>query len=321
MLRFSVVLMLGLAFVAPIGAADGLAALFDTQTHNFGDVPYGPTVQHAFTLTNNTNQTLQIGGLRVSCGCVTPSASAYTIAPGKTATVNASMDTRRYKNPVTIFVTFIQPQVEEVRLLVSANLRYDVAINPERIEFGTIKRGASQSVTTTISFSGGTQMTEATCDSGYVLLSIAQPKNTGYGISYELTARMRPDIPVGKWYTDVWVKTNTGSKLRVPLTVEVEAALSITPGAIAFDGAHVGQPMKKSIIVKGNQPFKIVDVKGGDGTITAAASSKDAKTTHIVTVTFTPDKAGDIDKKLEIVTDLKDEGKVAVPVKGKASQP
>src|SRR6266446_4959427 len=103
MFRFSFVLLMGLAFVVPAGAADGLAALFDTQTHNFGDVPYGQTVLHSFTLTNNTNQTLQIGGLRVSCGCVTPSASAYTIPPGKTATVNASMDSRRYKNPVTVF--------------------------------------------------------------------------------------------------------------------------------------------------------------------------------------------------------------------------
>ena len=92
MFRFSFVLLMALAFVVPAGAADGLAALFDTQTHNFGGVPYGPSVMHSFTITNTTNQTLQIGGLRVSCGCITPSASAYTIAPGKSATVNAQME-------------------------------------------------------------------------------------------------------------------------------------------------------------------------------------------------------------------------------------
>jgi hypothetical protein len=318
MFRLGLVLMMGIAFVAPAAAADGLTALFDTQSHNFGDVPYGPTVQHSFTIKNTTNQVLQIGGLRVSCGCVTPSASAYTIQPGKSATVNASMDTRRYHNPVTIFVTFVQPQFEEVHLLVSANVRHDIAMNPDRLEFGTMKRGSSQSVGTNISLNGGTQISEATCDSGYVQLSIAQPKQTGYGLSYELTARMRPDIPVGKWYTDVWIKTNNGSKFRVPVSVEVEPTLTITPGAIAFDEAHVGQPIKKSILVKGSQPFKIVDVKGGDATITAVATSKDAKATHLITVTFTPDHAGDFDKKLEIVTDLKDEGRVDVPVKGKA---
>jgi hypothetical protein len=309
---------MGLALVVPAGAADGFAALFDTQTHNFGDVPYGPSVMHSFTIKNTTNQTLQIGGLRVSCGCITPSASAYTIPPGKSATVNAQMDTRRYHNPVTIFVTFVQPHVEEVHLLVSANIRHDIAMNPDRLDFGSMKKGSSQQVTSNISFAGGTQITEATCDSGYVQLAIAQPKQTQWGLSYELTARMRPDIPVGKWYTDVWVKTNTGSKIRLPLTVEVEPSLTITPGAIAFDAAKVGQPIKKSFVVKGSQPFKIVDIKGGDGVIQASAASNEAKATQLVTVTFTPDHAGDFDKKLEIITDLKDEGKVDVPVKGKA---
>src|SRR5262249_24109963 len=246
-----------------------------------------------------------------SCGCITPSASAFTIPPGKSATVNASMDSRRYRNPVTVFVTFTAPQYEEARLLVPANTRHDVAMNPDHLDFGTMKKGSSQQVATNMSFANGMQVTEATADSGYVQLSIAQPKQTQWGLTYEMTARMRPDIPVGKWYTDVWVKTNTGARIRVPVTVEVEAALTITPGAIAFDAAKVGQPIKKSIVVKGSQPFKIVDVKGGDGVIQAAAASSEAKSTHLVTVTFTPDHAGDFDKKLEIITDLKDEGKVA----------
>ena len=63
MFRFSFVLMTAIAFVVPAGAADGLTALFDTQTHNFGDVAYGQTVVHSFTIKNTTNQTLQIGGL------------------------------------------------------------------------------------------------------------------------------------------------------------------------------------------------------------------------------------------------------------------
>jgi hypothetical protein len=75
--------------------------------------------------------------------------------------------------------------------------------------------------------------------------------------------------------------------------------------------------VKKSILVKGAQPFKILDVKGADGVIQATTSSQEAKSTHLITVTFTPDKAGEFEKSLEIITDLKDEGKVAVPVKAR----
>ena len=42
-------------------------------------------------------------------------------------------------------------------------------------------------------------------------------------VVYQLTATLRGDTPVGRWYTDVWLKTNVSSmeQLRVPLTVEI----------------------------------------------------------------------------------------------------
>jgi hypothetical protein len=311
--------LLVISLSLPLAAADGLAALFDKQVHDFGDVPIGPTLHHTFTIKNTTNQTLQIGGLRVSCGCVTPSTQTYVIPPGKEGTINAAMDTRRFvgAKQVTIFVLFTQPRLEEVSLVVRAFGRTDIAMNPDRLEFGKIKRGSPQTVSTTLTFGGGLQVTEASCESGYVQLSISAAKPTNFGLSYELTARLRSDIPVGNWYTDVWVKTNTGSRLRIPLTVEVEPTLTISPGTVAFESSTVGQPVKKSILVKGAQPFKILDVKGADGVIQATASSQEAKSTHLITVTFTPDKAGEFEKSLEIITDLKDEGKVAVPVKAR----
>jgi len=100
----------------------------------------------------------------------------------------------------------------------------------------------------------------------------------------------------------------------------VEAALMVTPGAVDFDAAEVGKPIKKPIIVKGTQPFKIVDVKGGDGVFTAAATSTDARPVHIVNVTFTPGQEGEVMKNLKIITDLKDEGPVDLKVKGTAKK-
>src|SRR5262249_31572766 len=138
-----------------------------------------------------------------------------------------------------------------------------------------------------------------------------------YGLTYEVTAKMRPDIPVGKWYTDVWIRTDNGTRIRVPVTVEVESMLTVAPGTLQFDTTKVGTPITKPIVVKGTQPFKIVEVKGGDGTFVAEESAKgEAKATHILKVTFTPGKEGDVAKLLQIITDLKEEGKVTLPVKG-----
>jgi hypothetical protein len=319
MFRYSFVLLVGASILAPVGAADSLATLFDTQVHDFGNVPVGPMLHHAFTIKNTTKQDLKIANLRVSCGCVTPSASTMVIPVGGTGTVNAQMDSRRFvgTKSVTVFVLFTQPQVEEVRLEVKAYGRTDIALNPDSFLFGQMRRGTSPSVSTQISMVGNNRITEATSESGYVQLSIKEPKKGDYGLTYEITAKMRSDIPVGKWYTDVWVKTDNNTRIRVPVTVEVESMLTVAPGMLQFDMTKVGTPITKPIVVKGGQPFKIVEIKGGDGLFIAEESAKgEAKTAHILKVTFTPGKEGDVAKSLQIITDLKEEGKVTFAVKG-----
>jgi len=319
MFRFSISLLMGVCFLGPLGAADGLSALFDTQSHDFGNVPIGPMLHHDFTIKNTTNQTLHIANLRVSCGCTTPSAPKATVLPGETATVHAQMDSRRFSGAksVTIFVLFDQPYLQEVNLVVSAFGRNDIAVsNPESLEFGRMRKGSSPTLATNISFATPVRITQATADSGYVKVSY-QPKRDQYGgMTYQLTAKISPLVPIGNWYTDVWATTDNGSRIRIPLTVVVEPSLTITPGVVEFDATPVGHPTEKNIIVKGDHPFRILDVKGGGDTFTATDKSSEPKTTHVIRVTFKPEKAGDYAKNLEIETDLKDQSKVQLAVKG-----
>jgi uncharacterized protein DUF1573 len=319
MVRFSMTLLTGVCLLAPLGAAEGLSALFDTQSHDFGNVPIGPAIHHDFKIKNTTNQTLHIANLRVSCGCTTPSTPNATILPGETGIVHAQMDTRRFSGAksVTVFVLFDQPVYQEVSLVVSAFGRNDVAVsNPESFEFGRMRKGTSPAMTSKISFATSVRITQATADSGYVKVSVAPKQDQYGGNAYELTAKISPNVPVGNWYTDVWATTDAGNRIRIPLTVVVEPSLTITPGIVEFDATPVGHPAEKSIIVKGDSPFRIIDVKGGGDTFTASDKSSESKTTHVVRVTFKPGKEGDYVKNLEILTDMKDQSKVQLAVKG-----
>jgi hypothetical protein len=132
-----------------------------------------------------------------------------------------------------------------------------------------------------------------------------------------LSATIRPDIPVGKWYTDVWVKTDQGStKIRLPLTVEVEPSLSASPAVVNFDATAPNQKVTKSVVVKGAEPFRILEVKGGEGVFEAINVDKDNKAVHVVTIAFTPGKEGEVMRTLKILTDMKEENAVEVKVKG-----
>src|SRR5262249_21581339 len=149
----------------------------------------------------------------------------------------------------------------EVRLWIQANSRHDINVTPDVLTFGPTRHGESASKATTITFFGGvpSDITEVQSESNYVQVKIGAARRGGSEVSYELTARPRPDTPVGKWYTDVWVKTNNPSlpRVRVPLTVEVEAPLTVNFTTVNLGEVKVGETAERKLVVRGTRPFKI----------------------------------------------------------------
>src|SRR5438309_2163471 len=137
--RYALIVLAGLG-ISGQAAAGWAEALFEQRAHDFGSVPHGPTVQRLFKLTNNTRNVVQISNVRVSCGCVSAHAQQNVLQPGDSTVVVANMDTSRFYNhrSVTVYVTFSQPQWDEVHLVVSANSRGDVNITPDTLAFGRI---------------------------------------------------------------------------------------------------------------------------------------------------------------------------------------
>jgi hypothetical protein len=226
------------------------------------------------------------------------------------------MDTRRFlgSKSVTIFVTFDRPGFEEVRLWVQANSRDDVLMQPDSLAFGRIKRGASTPAAVTISLLGDPnwQVQNATCESNYVQTSLKLIRRQSGEVAYQLNARMRSDAPPGKWYTDVWLSTNNPAmpRVRVPLTVEIEAALTVNPGSVILGRIKAGTESERKVIVRGVQPFKITSVLGTDGQLKVRDSSADSKTVHVLTITLRPNQAAELNRTLRVVTDLQGENHV-----------
>ncbi len=129
----------------------------------------------------------------------------------------------------------------------------------------------------------------------------------GYGdVTYEVAAKVRSDIPAGKWYTDVWLKTNNPAmpKLRVPVTVEVEAALSANPHNVSLGQVRAGTELDRKIIIRGITPFRITGISGTDGQIRVIESNAETKTVHILTVTLSPLQPGQLTRLIRVHTDM-----------------
>ena len=83
----------------------GPAISVDKETHDYGNIAYEANGECEFTITNKGTEDLIISGARGSCGCTVPTYPKEPIAPGKTATIKVTYDTKRpgnFKKSVTI---------------------------------------------------------------------------------------------------------------------------------------------------------------------------------------------------------------------------
>jgi hypothetical protein len=316
MFRICLVFLVAVAVVqpAPASTAD---AMFQELSKDFGSVPRGPTLRHLFQFKNTTNASITVYHPRVSCGCVTATAKATMVAPGEDSAIIAEMDTMRFTGAksVTIYVQLgVGNYIEEVRLWVQANSRDDVSVNPSVLAFTHIRRGSTPSAAATVTFLGNglLHVTEVTSESNYVQTVLREAKREGAEVAYQVTASLRADTPAGKWYTDIWLKTDNAliPRVRVPLSVEIQSSLNVSPSLVSLGDVKVGATVERKVIVRGIKPFKVTEVRGSDAVLSVKDSTDESKPVHVLTVTLKPGKIGDLNRVLRVVTDLSEDREI-----------
>lgn len=316
MFRFSLVCSacLVLAGQADASWADGL---FEELSRDFGSVPRGQTLSHPFRVVNTTSETVVISSVLPSCGkCSTARALQTVLAPGQETAVMVTMNTNAFAGTkwITVRVQFSQPRFEEVRLWVQANSRDDISFTPESLNFGQVKRGNEAAASLNVTFFGGagTQVLEATCDSNYVRTKFEEVRRNGLEVVYRINAEVRPDTPAGKWFTDVWLKTNNPAipKLRVPVTVEIDSPLALTPNTVALGKVKAGTETDRKVILRGVQPFRILKIAGADKQVRVRPTTEESKNVHVLTVTLFSSELGELNRTIRIETDLKTGGAI-----------
>jgi Protein of unknown function (DUF1573) len=326
MLRYSFVVLAGMLSAGSVFAGSWADGMFDEFSKDFGSVPRGPVLKHSFAIKNNTGKVVTVSGVRVSCNlCTSAVVNKGQLQPGEETAVVVSMDSSKFigSKTVYVYVTFSQPEFQEVKMWVQANSRDDVTVSPDNLGFGKIKRGSSPTLTTTVTLYGaaGSQITEVEPESTFVQAKVEKIEG-GSGVAYKVSTSLRADVPVGKWFTDVWVKTNNPSmpRVRVPLTVEVESALSVSPPSVALGQVKMGETVERKVMVRGTTPFKIKQIKGADANLEVTDASDEAKLVHVLTVKVKASKAGDLNRTLKVITDLKEDNEVEFSARGSVEQ-
>jgi hypothetical protein len=319
---FAVAALLGSAMPSLAGPND----LFTDKVADFGVSPKGTVLVHYFRFTNTTKETLTLGTPRVSCGCTSAVCSKQQVAPGETAAVVAYMDTRRIPNPnvtksVLVYVPFLAPTQEEVTLRVQTVTRDDLMMSPDVLAFGDVKAGEGKTLSTKVTFMSDPnwKVTEATSTGNFVKVDFKEDSRNGSLVTYEVTARLEKDCPVGNWISDINLKTSNQAvaKLRIPVTVNVTQAVAVTPNSASFGDLSLGKAAEKTITIKSGKPFKIIEVKGTDDQLKATVDKVEASPVHTIVLAANPKTAGGFTRTVEVVTDSKEQPKFVIPVTAK----
>ncbi len=103
MKKLTLTLILCVALSALAAAAPAISVV--PAVYDFGSVFEGIAVSHTFTIKNTGNETLEISGIRASCGCTTTALATDSIAPGESVALDVLVNTTGFSGTISKSIT------------------------------------------------------------------------------------------------------------------------------------------------------------------------------------------------------------------------
>ena len=310
----SLVLLLGLA--ASACGQDWAKKMFSDTSHDFGKVARGAKVEYKFTIENIYEEDAHISACYSSCECTTPQLDKRFLKTWEKAELTALVNTRDYfgQRDVTITVKFDAPFPAEVQVHIHAHIRSDVVVQPEEVQFGTVKLGSTLQRQVRINYAGRGDWKILSVESANPALQtqLVETARVGNKVSYDLITTLKGDAPVGYIKDNLFLVTNDSvtqtTRFPVPVEAIVASPLTVQPSPLMIGVLKKGQSATKQLVVRSTAtvptPFHITAVRCEDPRFEVKPSN-DARPMHLLPVIFKgADTEGRITAKLRLETDL-----------------
>jgi hypothetical protein len=302
-----------LVVLATSGLAHGqdwARKMFETTSHDFGNVARGARVEYLFKFHNPYKEDAHIIDVRSSCGCTTPRALKDTLKTYEESAVVAAFNTRSFlgQRSATLTVVFDKPYYAEVQLQVAGYIRRDIVIHPGEVDLGTVDQGTPVEKQISIAYAGRSdwQITDVKSGSPYLDAQVVETRREAGQVAYDLRVQLKPDAPAGAISEQLVLLTNDQRSPEVPLDVEgrVVAELTVSPASVLMGVLEPGQKATKQLVIKAKKPFRITGIYCDDDSFQINAPDV-AKPLHVVPITFIAgDREGKVSQKIRVTTDL-----------------
>ena len=299
----------------PAAAQDWVHTVFPERSVDLGTVARGSKVRHTFRIVNTTNQDLKILNWRTKCGCTDVRVGAKEIPPGTQTVVEAVLDTTKFQGYKASGLTLVleKPSFLEVDLDVTCFIRGDVVLSPGAVDFGIVARASKPTVALHLSYTGGKsdwQVTRMETIGAAVTATLQELSRAEGTVEYQVLATLNPTAPAGYFKDEITLVTNDAASPRIPISVSarVQAGVTVSPSVINLGHVRRGSEVKKVVLLRSSQPFRVTAAKAKKGDVAAVSPPDASKPLQTLAVTIkAPAQPGPYHAVLEIATDLKDE--------------
>ena len=212
----------------------------------------------------------------------------------------------------------------EATLLSMAHIRVDLVLNPGLINLGVTKSGqpsAPQGLDVEYAGAIDFRITEVVEHNAPVKVTYKEmsrgPGPGGFSVNYRVTAEVKEGASAGGFRQEVFLRTNdpAGPLLPIPVEGTVQASLSAVPNTLELGNMKLGEEKLQRVMVRGGRPFLIIGIEGAGDGITYDLP-KSPSTIQTVVFHYKAGSAGDVNRKLQIKTDLATDNAVSIKVEG-----
>jgi hypothetical protein len=300
------------AFASP-SLANSFTQLFRDTSHDFGTVARAAKTEYRFEFENPYSTPIHVRNVRTSCGCTTPIIETETVAPGGRGSILARFNTGTHSGAraATVTVTFDKPSFGEVQLHVKGYIRTDVVFQPGEVNFGSVSQGEAKTLDVLLDYAGKStwEITQVKCDESCIEIEKHEKSRNNGRIQYALKVRLNENAPAGPIESEIVIQTNDRNLTTVPLrlTANVTPEISIHPNLFSLGDIAVGESIKQLLVLKAQQPFRVLSIKSDEFEIQHGELSDQPKAFHTLPIqlrTRPKDGYGESKGKILVETDF-----------------
>ena len=258
---------------------------FDFKITAQGSVP-----EHLFILRNPLQETIHIGGVISSCDCVTVH---FDTAKTRLATYEEIAIAARFRadrftgqRNATITVVIDSPIRTEIQLHVRGEIRTDLRIVPDTVDFKNVglEQGASQTLTVTYTGNNAQwRLVDALSENEFIQAEISgdsAQSRVGMRV-FHVNVSIAPSAPNGSINTHLVLISNDASHRReipIPIRATVGTVLRVSPSALSLGILQPGEPsLVRAAVLSGTQPFRITKIESDNPAIEISVNTPNAR--------------------------------------------